>query len=275
MAPGGELCAIVGLSWYDRRLGDDFLVFEEPDNVQVDKKSVMEALLMEAESVFVHLDPTRDMVLVPPHLKKGPLLILEIGLNMRVPIPDLEVLDEGINATLSFGGKPYPCWIPWHSVFALVTPDKKGMMWQEDMPEKVAENYLPPEALRAHRMQEKKTHLHLVTEEDSDQHEDEAQASTNESVSTADSQPDKLEYDKECTLAHVRPEPVEPPVLYEVLAGDKSAVEEAIGQDDAVGSEASEESSAAGEVEEQDAPSSDPEPPAGKRTLPPYLRVVK
>lgn len=242
--------------------------------MQVDKKTVMQALLMEAESVFVHLDPTRDMVLVPPHLKKGPVLILEIGMNMRVPIPDLEVIDEGINATLSFGGKPYPCWIPWHSVFALVTPDKKGMIWQEDVPDQAADNYLPPEALRARRKQEKKTHLHLVTEQDSHESEDEVRAETKEPVSVADSQPDKEEYDKERTLAHVCAEPSELPAPNEFLMMDETETEVAKGLVDAAGGEETQVPSAAG-AELEDAPSCEPDLPAGKRTLPPYLRVVK
>ena len=65
------------------------------------KKDVLLALL-ERSSVFVHLDPRDDSVRVPTWFKKQPQLILQIGLNLAVPIRDLEVDDEAVSCTLSF-----------------------------------------------------------------------------------------------------------------------------------------------------------------------------
>jgi len=98
----------------------------------------MNYLLAEAPSVFIHLDPRQEKVVVPPRFRKNPMLILEIGLNMRVPIPDLNVDAEGVTCTLSFGGKPYWCQLPWPSVFALVGSDQRGYVWFEQVPKEVA-----------------------------------------------------------------------------------------------------------------------------------------
>ena len=52
------------------------------------KKEVALALL-ERSNVDVYLDPRAKGVVVPPQFRKEPRLILKIGLNMPVPIPDL------------------------------------------------------------------------------------------------------------------------------------------------------------------------------------------
>jgi stringent starvation protein B len=101
------------------------------------KKDVALALL-EQSTMFVHLDPRGATVKVPVGFKKQPQLVLQVGLNMPVPIPDLEVNDEGIACTLSFSRTPHYCWIPWASVFALVGHNNRGMVWPEDVPKEVA-----------------------------------------------------------------------------------------------------------------------------------------
>ena len=57
------------------------------------KKEVALALL-ERSNVDVYLDPRAKGVVVPPQFRKEPRLILKIGLNMPVPIPDLRLDDE-------------------------------------------------------------------------------------------------------------------------------------------------------------------------------------
>ena len=106
------------------------------------KPDVVNALLTPTSSVFIHLDPRREGVVVPPQFRKSPALVLEIGLNMRVPIPDLDVGNDGIGCTLSFGGRPFWCWLPWHSIFAVVTGEKRGMLWQSDVPPEVEDRYV-------------------------------------------------------------------------------------------------------------------------------------
>jgi len=90
--------------------------------------------LLEHATVFVHLDPRAEAVRVPPWFKRQPQLVLQVGLNMAVPIPDLEVDDEGLSCTLSFNRSPFLCVIPWSSVFALVDDRRQGMVWPDDVP---------------------------------------------------------------------------------------------------------------------------------------------
>lgn len=102
------------------------------------KQEVALALLQTASSVYVHLDPRPGDVLVPAWFKKQPQLVLQIGLNMAVQIPDLDVSDEGISCTLSFNRTPTFCKIPYGAIFGLVGEDGRGMIWPESVPKEVA-----------------------------------------------------------------------------------------------------------------------------------------
>jgi stringent starvation protein B len=101
------------------------------------KKDVARALLLRG-SVFIHLDPRKASVLVPARLRLQPQVVLQVGLDMPVPIPDLRVDDEGVYGTLSFKGVPFTCYVPWSAVFALVGEDAKGMVWPSEMPQEIA-----------------------------------------------------------------------------------------------------------------------------------------
>src|SRR6516164_8352595 len=101
------------------------------------KKEVGLALL-ERSSVYVHLDPRQDAVVVPAWFKKQPQLVLQVGMNMPVPIPDLRFDDDGMSCTLSFNRSPFFCVVPWASVFAMVGEDGRGMVWPDDVPAEVA-----------------------------------------------------------------------------------------------------------------------------------------
>ncbi len=101
------------------------------------KKDVALALL-ERSSVHVHLDPRGQGVMVPALFKRQPQLVLQIGLSMPVPIPDLRLDAEGLTCTLSFSRSPFHCVIPWSSVFAMVGDDGNGMVWPDDVPPEIA-----------------------------------------------------------------------------------------------------------------------------------------
>lgn len=45
---------------------------------------------------------------------------INIGLNMPVGIPDLQVDEWGICGTLSFNRKPFYCRFPWQSVYTVL-----------------------------------------------------------------------------------------------------------------------------------------------------------
>lgn len=102
------------------------------------KPEVALALLESAPSLYIHLDPRPQNVLVPAGFKKQPQLVLQVGLNMAVPIMDLDVGEEGISCTLSFNRRSEFCRIPWDSIFGLVGEDGRGMIWPESVPPEVA-----------------------------------------------------------------------------------------------------------------------------------------
>lgn len=106
------------------------------------KKEVALALL-ERSSVHVHLDPRVTSVIVPPWFKSQPQLVLQIGLNMPVPIPDLHLDEDGMSCTLSFNRSPFHCVVPWASVFAMVGEDGRGMVWPDDVPVEVSRQTRP------------------------------------------------------------------------------------------------------------------------------------
>jgi len=107
------------------------------------KKEVALALL-ERSNVDVYLDPRAKGVVVPPQFRKEPRLILKIGLNMPVPIPDLRVDDESMSCTLSFNRSPFYCVVPWSAVFAMVGEDGRGMVWPDDVPQELAVKVVEP-----------------------------------------------------------------------------------------------------------------------------------
>jgi hypothetical protein len=100
------------------------------------KKDVALALL-QGPRLFIHLDPRKPDVIVPPHFKRQAQLVLQVGLNMAVPIPDLRVDDEGVTCTLSFNRSPFWCRLPWSALYALVGEDKRGMIWPDEVPAEV------------------------------------------------------------------------------------------------------------------------------------------
>lgn len=104
-------------------------------------------------SVFVHIDPRSPGVIVPDRLKLQPQVVLQVGFDMPVPIPDLHADVEAIVATLSFKGVPFTCKVPWSAVFALVGEDAKGQVWQEEMPAVIRAEMLREESTRASREQ--------------------------------------------------------------------------------------------------------------------------
>ena len=106
------------------------------------KKDVALALLA-GPSVFVHLDPRKDGVVVPKWFKSQPQLVLQIGLHLAVRIPDLEVGDRGISCTLSFNRSPFWCDLPWDAIYALVGEDGRGMVWPESVPPELAQAQKP------------------------------------------------------------------------------------------------------------------------------------
>lgn len=90
--------------------------------------------LLEDAWVFVHLDPRREGVVLPAHLRQQKRVVLQYGYNMPVPIEDFKVDEKGIWATLSFQRQCHATFVPWSAVFALTDGDKRTLVWEEDLP---------------------------------------------------------------------------------------------------------------------------------------------
>lgn len=101
-----------------------------------DRPSKQEAFLTFLKDgwVTVYVDARRPGVSVPPHLKDEARLVLQYGLNMPVPVDDLEVTEAGIKATLSFSRQPHSTLIPWTAVYVIACTDGRGVLYQEDVP---------------------------------------------------------------------------------------------------------------------------------------------
>jgi hypothetical protein len=93
----------------------------------------MLAHLEKSDSVYVKFDARREGVILPAHLKRDAAVVLQYGLHMRIPIPDLDIGEEGIGATLSFNRTPVWTFIPWTAVFAIVS-ESGAMLWESDFP---------------------------------------------------------------------------------------------------------------------------------------------
>lgn len=105
------------------------------------KREAMDSLLAQGD-VLVQLDPRVAGVSVPLGYGEQALLVLRIGLEMPIPIPDLEIDDDGIRATLSFDRTPHAVFVPWEAVFGLVTEHGQGLLWTTDIPLEILDQML-------------------------------------------------------------------------------------------------------------------------------------
>jgi stringent starvation protein B len=110
---------------------------DEEDASAPDKRKTLEALLARGP-VLVHVDARRAEVSVPPRFRADPSLVLRFGYTLSPAIADLEVNDTAISGTLTFGGQPFHCVLPWTAVYAaMVEGEQRGTVWPEDVPEDV------------------------------------------------------------------------------------------------------------------------------------------
>ena len=101
------------------------------------KKQTLLAYLQRGVAM-VHLDARRAGVTVPPQFAAD--AHLRLNLSYRYAIPDFDVSDERIRATLSFGGRPFQCVLPWDAVFGITSHSGDGQVWPEDLPVEVMQS---------------------------------------------------------------------------------------------------------------------------------------
>ena len=97
------------------------------------KQQAFLALLKEG-STSLHLDARRPGVVVPEAFRQEAHLMLQYGYDLAISIPDLEVDEYGVRATLSFSRTPHLTVIPWTAVYAIASVDGRGVLYPEDVP---------------------------------------------------------------------------------------------------------------------------------------------
>lgn len=90
----------------------------EPDRAF--QKALLDLMLAHSEIVKLLLRPVPGTKL-PEDLLKADQLVVDLGLDLPVPIPDLRCDEEGVYGTLSFSRAPFESFIPWSAVRALAT----------------------------------------------------------------------------------------------------------------------------------------------------------
>jgi len=81
-----------------------------------------ERLLSEVAIVWVSLTD-HPRLEVPEHVRPGTgeITTFEYGLDLPVPIADLEITDAGIKATLSFSRVPCHTFVPWEAIVGIAS----------------------------------------------------------------------------------------------------------------------------------------------------------
>jgi stringent starvation protein B len=123
--------------------------------------------LLEQGAILVHVDPRRSGVSVPDRFCTDPKLVLRFGYGLTPAIVDLDLNDEALCGTLSFGGQLHRCVLPWSSVYAVVSEaDQRGMVWPDDVPAEALtddDGDMPsPDATPTPGKRERRDHLKLV-----------------------------------------------------------------------------------------------------------------
>lgn len=134
-----------------------------------DKRKTLEALL-EQGPVLIHVDPRRPGVAVPTRFASDPGLRLRFGYGLSPAIVDLVIDDEHVGGTLSFGGVPFHCVLPWSAIYAVqIDGDSKGSVWPDDVPDVVLahaaediDSAAPSEPVEPEPPKKKGSHLRLV-----------------------------------------------------------------------------------------------------------------
>ena len=109
-----------------------------PDDPEDAKKAVsMNAMLLKG-AVMVTLDARADGVIVPAAHAGN------VGLNLNFDyeygIPDFEVDEDGVRASLSFGGRDQWCDIPWSAIYAMRShEDDELMIFPKSFPKELRE----------------------------------------------------------------------------------------------------------------------------------------
>jgi stringent starvation protein B len=103
--------------------------------------------------VLVHLDARGDGVAVPAKYSADPEL--RLNLSYRFASRDLTVGADAVTCTLSFGGLPFRCVLPYSAIYAVTSHvTGEALVWPEDLPLDMASKAEPAAEPRAEAMAE-------------------------------------------------------------------------------------------------------------------------
>jgi stringent starvation protein B len=103
------------------------------DSARPSKQEVFLTMMSEGW-VSLHLDARHSAVVVPAPFASQAHMVLQYGRSMPIPIPDLEVTEAGVSATLSFSRVPHRTYVPWSAVYVIACTNACGVLYREDVP---------------------------------------------------------------------------------------------------------------------------------------------
>lgn len=108
------------------------------------EKLRMFARLIERGMVMVTLDARTGLARVPAKLASE--LQLNLNFSHRFGLEDFDYDDDGVRASLSFGGQPFFCDVPWSTVYGLTSHvDGERLLWPDSFPKELV-SMLPAQA---------------------------------------------------------------------------------------------------------------------------------
>jgi len=111
------------------------------------EKLRMFARLIEKGMVMVTVDTRVVEARVPPRF--GGELQLNLNFSHRFGLEDFDYDDVGVRASLSFGGSPFFCDLPWTAVYGMTSHvDGERLLWPDSFPKELV-SLLPAQARHA------------------------------------------------------------------------------------------------------------------------------
>ncbi len=85
---------------------------------------------MKGDHVLVHIDSTKDGVIVPAHLNGNSALTLKLSYYFQGSTHHDE---SGIIANLVFSGRFFECVIPWDAIWGMTNDKRESSLWVQDV----------------------------------------------------------------------------------------------------------------------------------------------
>ena len=116
-----------------------------PFSQESQKKMKTMLSMLENGTVMLTIDARKDGVTVPP--VHATTIGLNLNFDYEFAIPDFVVDEEGVSASLSFGGRDFWCRVPWDAIYGMRShADDQLMIFPRSFPDELREMH--PELAR-------------------------------------------------------------------------------------------------------------------------------